>query len=158
MHGIILEHMLSYLLEMHSLSIQSLTGKTIRFSLQDFPVNIYFICANERIFVAINSNISADVTIKLKSSALLALLQGDDISDLLRQDKIIIHGDVKTVQLLLDLLQQTNIDFEELLSHYTGDIIAHKIGKTIQNIRSANNPIAAFKNKIVNLLINPIVK
>jgi ubiquinone biosynthesis protein UbiJ len=33
-------------------------------------------------------------------------MQGKDLTELLRQDKIIIHGDVKTAQLLVDLLQQ----------------------------------------------------
>jgi ubiquinone biosynthesis protein UbiJ len=61
------------------------------------------------------------------------LMQGEDLTELLRQDKIIIHGDVKTAQLLVDLLQQVEFDFEEELkptiyhtrgehaNHYTTD-------------------------------------
>jgi ubiquinone biosynthesis protein UbiJ len=59
-------------------------------------------------------------------SVFLQLMQGEDLTELLRQDKIIIHGDVKTAQLLVDLLQQVEFDFEEELSKFTGDIVAHQ--------------------------------
>jgi ubiquinone biosynthesis protein UbiJ len=60
-------------------------------------------------------------------SAFADLLKQAKLHDMLRQDKIIIHGDVKTAQLLVDILQQLDFDFEEVMSQWTGDIIAHQV-------------------------------
>jgi ubiquinone biosynthesis protein UbiJ len=64
----------------------------VHFSLQDFPIEVNFICTNARIFVTTDITTHADVDIKLKSSVFLQLMQGEDLTELLRQDKIIIHG------------------------------------------------------------------
>jgi ubiquinone biosynthesis protein UbiJ len=82
-------------------------------------------------------------------------MQGEDLTELLRQDKIIIHGDVKTAQLLVDLLQQVEFDFEEELSKFTGDIVAHQVGRIATKFKSSDNPLAAIKDKITHFLIAP---
>jgi ubiquinone biosynthesis protein UbiJ len=56
---------------------------------------------------------------------------------------IIIHGDVKTAQLLVDLLQQVEFDFEEELSKFTGDIVAHQVGRIATKFKSSDNPLVA---------------
>jgi ubiquinone biosynthesis protein UbiJ len=155
MQSVILERALNFLLETHPIDIQPLDGKTVHFCLQDFPLEINFICTNGRIFVTSDININADVDIKLQSSAFRSLLQGEDMTELLRQDKIVIHGDVKTAQLLVDVLQQVDIDFEELLSQYTGDIVAHQVGKIAKKLKSSDNPIASIKEGVTNFLIRP---
>ena len=156
MKTLILENALNYLLSTHQVDISPLEGKTIRLSLQDFPLDVYFICVNNRFFVVSNSNIT-DVEITLTASAFSDLLKQATLQDMLRQDKIIIHGDVKTAQLLVDILQQLDVDFEEVLSQWTGDIIAHQTGKVIKHLKSSDHPISALKDKIGTILINPKV-
>ncbi|WXU00188.1 MAG: Ubiquinone biosynthesis accessory factor UbiJ [Catillopecten margaritatus gill symbiont] len=158
MQAVILERALNFLLETHPINIQPLDGKTVHFSLQDFPLEVNFICTNNRIFVTTDTSTKADVDVKLQANVFLALFQGEDLTELLRQDKIVIHGDVKTAQLLVDLLQQVEIDLEELLSKYTGDIVAHQVGKLAKKFKSSDNPLASIKNDITNLLIRPEIK
>ncbi len=155
MQHFVLEQALNYLIDQGNVDLSALNGKTLHFALEDLPLNVNFVCTNNRIFVTTNTSIGADVDIKLKSSVFLALLQGEDLTDLLREDKIIIHGDVKTAQLLVDLLQQIDIDFEEMLSKYTGDIIAHQVGKLTQNFKTSNNPLEAIKNELTTLFVAP---
>ncbi|VVH64423.1 hypothetical protein BSPLISOX_2559 [uncultured Gammaproteobacteria bacterium] len=155
MQSIILQSVLNHLLEVHHIDIHPLEGKTVHFSLQDFPIEVNFICTNARIFVTTDTTTHADVDIKLKSSVFLQLMQGEDLTELLRQDKIIIHGDVKTAQLLVDLLQQVEFDFEEELSKFTGDIVAHQVGRIATKFKSSDNPLAAIKDKITHFLIAP---
>ncbi|SMN12257.1 Protein YigP (COG3165) clustered with ubiquinone biosynthetic genes [uncultured Candidatus Thioglobus sp.] len=160
MQSIILERALNFLLETHQIDTQSLDGKTIHFALQEvqsLTIDVDFICANGRIFVTTDIGDNADVDVKLAPTVFLKLFQGEDLIELLRKDEIIINGDVKTAQLLVDLLQQVEIDLEELLSNYTGDIIAHQIGKAVKRLKSSNNPIEAVKDKIVHLLTQPAV-
>ncbi|CAB9544499.1 hypothetical protein [uncultured Gammaproteobacteria bacterium] len=156
MKTLILENALNHLLSTHQVDISPLEGKTIRLSLQDFPLDVYFICTNNRFFVVTNSDVT-DVEITLTMSAFADLLKQAKLHDMLRQDKIIIHGDVKTAQLLVDILQQLDFDFEEVLSQWTGDIIAHQAGKVVSHLKSSDRPISAFKDKIAAILINPKV-
>jgi ubiquinone biosynthesis protein UbiJ len=56
----------------------------------------------------------------------------------------------------VDLLQQIDIDLEELLSKYTGDIIAHQLGKLSKNLKKTNdNPLETLKDELATLLIAP---
>ncbi len=159
MQHFVLEQALNYLIDQGDADIGSLNGKTIYFALDDLPLTLNFICTNNRIFVTTDTSSNADVDIKLKSNVFLSLLQGEEISDLLKQDKIIIHGDVKTAQLLVDLLKSAQIDFEEILSQYTGDIIANQIGNIARNLKGSSNtlnsPIEAIKDELTSLLISP---
>ncbi len=159
MQHFVLEQALNYLIDQGDADIGSLNGKTIYFALDDLPLTLNFICTNNRIFVTTDTSSNADVDIKLKSIVFLSLLQGEEISDLLKQDKIIIHGDVKTAQLLVDLLKSAQIDFEEILSQYTGDVIANQIGNIARNLKDSSNtlnsPIEAIKDGLTSLLISP---
>lgn len=155
MQHFVLEQALNYLIDQGKADLSALNGKTLHFALEDLPLNVNFVCTNNRIFVTTDTSIGADVDIKLKSSVFLALFQGEDLTELLRQDKIIIHGDVKTAQLLVDILQQIDIDFEEMLSKYTGDIIAHQVGKLTKNFKTSNNPLEAIKNELTTLFVAP---
>ena len=155
MQHFVLEQALNHLIDQGNADLSALNGKIMYFALEDLPLDVNFICTNDRIFVTTDISAGADVDIKLKSSVFLALFQGEDLTELLRQDKIIIHGDVKTVQLLVDLLQQIDIDFEEVLSKYTGDIVAHQIGKLAKSFKASDNPLERLKDELTALLITP---
>ena len=155
MQHFVLEQALNYLIDQGNADLGALNGKTLYFSLEDLPLDVNFVCTNDRIFVTTDTSIGADVDIKLKSSVFLALFQGENLTELLRQDKIVIHGDVKTAQLLVDLLQQLDIDLEEALSKYTGDIIAHQVGKMAKKFKTSDNPLEALKNELTTLLVAP---
>lgn len=155
MKTVILERALNSFLQTQPIDIQPLDGRTVHFCLQDFSLEVNFLCTNERIFVTTDTGVTADVDVKLKADVFLALFQGEHLTELLRQDKIIIHGDVKTAQLLVDLLQQVDIDFEEELAKWTGDIVAHQVGKIAKKIKTLDNPITSIKDEISDFLITP---
>ena len=72
-------------------------------------------------------------------------------------DEIEINGSVKTAQQLADLIALASIDVEELVSHYTGDIIAHQLGKSIKLVKGkANNDkvsiVETLKNDLTTYL------
>ncbi|HIB28227.1 MAG TPA: hypothetical protein EYO47_03005 [Candidatus Thioglobus sp.] len=156
-----LEQALNYLIQTGEIDLKPLDNKTIRFSLQDLPLDVNFVCTNDRIFVISDTSRNSDVDISLGAGVFFALFKGDDLTELLRQDKIVIHGDVKTAQLLVDLLQSVDIDLEEALSQYTGDIVAHKAGKIAKNFKkiaqNSSNPLDAIKDSLSALLITPTV-
>ncbi|KAA0442578.1 MAG: hypothetical protein FXV80_05075 [Candidatus Thioglobus sp.] len=155
MKEVVLERALNFLLQDGKFDVRPLDGKTLHFSMLDFPLDANFICTNNRIFVSKDAPQNIDVDIKLKASVFLALLQGGDLTELLRQDEIIINGDVKSAQLLVDLLQQVPLDLEELLSVWIGDIGAHQLVKLARKLKATERPISAIKDKISNFLIAP---
>ncbi len=155
MQHFVLEQALNYLIDQGGVNLGALNGKVLHFALEDLALDVNFICTNNRIFVTTDATTAIDVDIKLKSSVFLALLQGEDLTELLRQDKIIIHGDVKTAQLLVDLLQQIDIDLEEVLSKYIGDIFAHQAGKLGKTFKKSKNSIEALKDELTTLLVAP---
>ncbi|BBB24545.1 conserved hypothetical protein [Isorropodon fossajaponicum endosymbiont JTNG4] len=156
---VILEQALNCLIINGEVDISALNGKTIGVSLQDLLLDVHFVCANDRVFVLSVTDKPTDVDIKLKSMVFISLLHGEDLAELLRQDKISIHGDVKTAQLLVDLLKEVDIDLEEIASKYTGDIIANQFGKLTKKLNPAsmesNNPLEIIKNGLSTLLISP---
>ena len=155
MQHFLLEQALNYFIRQNKVDLSTLNGKTLFFTLEDLPLSFNFICTNNRIFVTTQDDITADVDVKLHARVFLALIQGENLTDLLRQDKIKIHGDVKTVQLLVDLLQKIDIDLEEMLAKHTGDIVAHQLGKVAKNLSKSTNPIDSFKDELTTLLIAP---
>ena len=161
MQHFVLEQALNLLIQNGSIDIKPLESKVIRFTLIDLLLDVNFICTNNRIFVNSDTSAPSDVEIKLRPNVFFALFKGEDLTDLLRQDKIHIHGDVKTAQLLVDLLSATELDLEELLSQYTGDIVAHEMGKTAKKIKQvvkqSPNPLEALKDGLSELLIQPKV-
>jgi ubiquinone biosynthesis protein UbiJ len=156
MQRLILEKSLNALLEIGNIDITPLTEKTIHFHLKHTPLDLFFVCNNNRIFV-LNEGNTPDVDMTLEPAVFLALFKGEALKDLLKKDKIIMSGDMKTAQLLVDLFEQVEIDPEEWLSYYTGDIIAHEIGNIARKIRQTDDPIAKAKDKISRFLIQPNV-
>ncbi|CAC9584620.1 hypothetical protein [uncultured Gammaproteobacteria bacterium] len=156
-----LEQALNYLIQTGAINLKPLDGKTIRFSLKDLPLDVNFICTNDRIFAVSDTGQHSDVNISLNAGVFFALFKGEDLTDLLRQDKIVTHGDVKTAQLLVDMLQSVDIDLEEVLSQYTDDIVAHGVGKIAKNfkqvVQNSSNPIDAIKDGLSKLMITPVV-
>ena len=116
---------------------------------------------NSRVFVMeMYDHQNVDVDIKLNKTAFLSLFKGASFEELIESDEIDINGSVKTAQQLADLIALASIDVEELVSHYTGDIIAHQLGKSIKLIKGKANKdkvniTETLKNELTTLLVAP---
>ncbi|NYT52691.1 MAG: hypothetical protein H0A74_03885 [Candidatus Vesicomyosocius endoextente] len=91
----------------------------------------------------------------------ISLLQCESLTQLIKQDKINIHGDVKITKLLINLLKEVDIDFKEMMSkQHTSDIIYHQLAKLIIKIQKVNiqqiNSLEIIKNRLSTMSINKI--
>jgi ubiquinone biosynthesis protein UbiJ len=117
--------------------------------------------ANSRVFVIENNaQDSVDVDITLNKKAFLSLFNGASFEELIENDEIEINGSIKTAQQLADLMALSSIDIEELVSQYTGDIIAYQLGKTLnvikgKSIQDTGEILENFKNELTTLLVAP---
>ena len=161
MFRLTLEKTLNHLINTNNIGTEGLNDKIIGLSVDEFNLKLLFMFTNSRVFVMEmqdQQNISVDI--KLNKTAFLSLFKGASFEELIESDEIEINGSVKTAQQLADLIALTSIDVEELVSHYTGDIIAHQLGKSINLIKTKTNNdkvniIETLKNDLTTLIVAP---
>jgi len=163
MFRLTLEKTLNHLINTNNIDAEGLDNKIIGLSVDEFNLKLLFMFTNSRVFVMEmhdQQNVDVVVDIKLNKTAFLSLFKGASFEELIESDEIDINGSVKTAQQLADLIALASIDVEELVSHYTGDIIAHQLGKSIKLVKGkANNDkvniVEALKNDLTTLLVAP---
>jgi ubiquinone biosynthesis protein UbiJ len=69
----------------------------------------------------------ADAAISGRLVALVSLVSEDDKLATSMQERVRFHGDVKLAQKLQRILGELDIDWEEALSAYTGDVVAFQV-------------------------------
>ena len=161
MFRLTLEKTLNHLINTNNIDAEGLDNKIIGLSVDEFNLKLLFMFTNSRVFVMeMQDQQNVDVDIKLNKTAFLSLFKGASFEELIESDEIDINGSVKTAQQLADLLALASIDVEELVSHYTGDIIAHQLGKSIKLVKGKTNSdkvniIETLKNDLTTLLVAP---
>ena len=161
MFRLTLEKTLNHLINTNNIDAKGLDNKIIGLSVDEFNLKLLFMFTNSRVFVMeMHEQQKVDVDIKLNKTAFLSLFKGASFEELIESDEIDINGSVKTAQQLADLLALASIDVEELVSHYTGDIIAHQLEKSIKLVKGKTNSdkvniIETLKNDLTTLLVAP---
>jgi len=161
MFRLTLEKTLNHLINTNNIDTEGLDNKIIGLSVDEFNLKLLFMFTNSRVFVMeMHEQQKVDVDIKLNKTAFLSLFKGASFEELIESDEIDINGSVKTAQQLADLIALASIDVEEFISHYTGDIIAHQLGKSIRLVKGKTNNdkvniIETLKNDLTTLLVAP---
>ena len=161
MFRLAIEKALNHMINVNEINITRLDNSLVSVYVDDIDLRLFFLCLNSRIFVIENSeqkNTNVDITLNKK--AFLALFKGVSFEDLIESEDIEINGSIKTAQQLADLFALSSIDIEELISQYTGDIIAHQLGQTIDRIKGSSSQekdsfVENLKNEFTTLLIAP---
>jgi len=113
-------------------------GKIIAFHLSDINQNFYFFPDHQGIQIVSYYEGEADTTISGKLIAFARITAADEKT----KTKTVFNGDIKITgdialgQHFQSLFQQLDIDWEEHLSHFTGDVIAHSLGNAARSIFS----------------------
>ena len=130
-----LESALDLYLKQDSAALQrcaKMTGKCVAISLSGTGVTLYFLPDNDGIQVL--SQYEGDVDTLLTGSPLgFARLGFDSREDALFQGAVQIEGDTAIGQQFQDIFAGGSWDWEEQLSKFTGDIIAHQAGKFVRH-------------------------
>ena len=161
MFRLAIEKALNHMINTNDISTERLNNKLIGVSVNDIDLKLFFMFSNSRVFVIENNAKEAkDVDISLNKKAFLSLFKGVSFEELIETDEIKINGSIKTAQQLADLMALSSIDIEELISQYTGDIIAHQLGKTFRIIKEKSvddnmDILESFKNELTTLLVAP---
>lgn len=110
--------------------LKQLDGKVIALELKELPLKLYFLPQDGKLKVRGDHHGPPDMTVRAASFALLeaALKRGEA-----PPHGIELNGDAETAQTFSRLLKQADLDWEELLSGYVGDVAAHQIGSLVRD-------------------------
>lgn len=110
----------------------ALQGKVIAFELTDLDLNLYLFPHAEGVQVQYLYQGQTDTTLQGSVLAFINMSLGDATESFF-SGAILIKGDIELGQRFKRILDQLDLDWEEWLSHYTGDLIAFKAGSLLRN-------------------------
>lgn len=120
-----------------------LVGRRLMVEVQELKVPLTFVVTEHKINVLSGKNEGNDCSIKTSLSALSELKDPNQITKLIKEERLELKGDLQLAQQVSELVKQTDIDWEEHLSQYLGDGLAHKVASRFKHF----GQLLAQKNK-----------
>ena len=112
-----------------------LDSKVIRLEFLELPKALYILPTTAGVRVTGEHDAPADITLRGRIPAFLRLARGDDSGPLF-SGKVEMQGDVELGQRLQRLLREFQFDWEEWLSGFIGDVLAHRVGRAARGARA----------------------
>ncbi|WP_305369922.1 ubiquinone biosynthesis accessory factor UbiJ [Photobacterium leiognathi] len=110
-----------------------LRGKVISVKLNEFNKTMYFVFSHQ-IDVLAGFEGEVDCQLALNLSVLPELRQQANLTQLIKADKLALDGDLQLAQHFSSLLSGLKPDFEDKLSEYTGDVVAHTLVSSVKSV------------------------
>jgi ubiquinone biosynthesis protein UbiJ len=112
--------------------LAELEGRVIQIDLKGINATLYLLPGSGNIQVLGSYENDADTCISGTPLALLQMGMVKNVQKSLFSGDVEISGDTELGQTFKQILDDMDIDWEEHLSHITGDIIAHQAGKLVR--------------------------
>ncbi|WP_318442321.1 ubiquinone biosynthesis accessory factor UbiJ [Photobacterium leiognathi] len=140
-----------------------LRGKVISVKLNEFNKTMYFVFSHQ-IDVLAGFEGEVDCQLALNLSVLPELRQQANLTQLIKADKLALDGDLQLAQHFSSLLSGLKPDFEDKLSEYTGDVVAHTLVSSVksgsrfirQGIKNRQRNLAEVITEEWRLLLQPL--
>ena len=116
--------------------LKPLTGKVIAVTISPFNETIYLCPTDDKIQCLENYVAEVDTTITGSLSALGLMGLSNTPMRSLFSGEVTITGDNQIAAAFQQLFKQLDIDLEEKLSQFTGDVIAHNVGNLFRSTQS----------------------
>ncbi|MBU2878849.1 MULTISPECIES: ubiquinone biosynthesis accessory factor UbiJ [Alteromonadaceae] len=146
-----IERIFNHLLKLDPSSVfalKKMVGKQLSVDIHELPWTLTFSFSDQvDVLVAMpDEEINTDCHLALSLSTLQKLKDTSQITRLIQNGELVLEGDVAIAQQFSQLMTELDIDWEEQLSKYTGDMLAHKTfragKKLIQTAKSQANRLA----------------
>ncbi|ABZ78420.1 Sterol-binding domain protein [Shewanella halifaxensis HAW-EB4] len=110
--------------------LRSLQGKVLCIQLSQLSWPLYFLFAKE---ILVFSRYEGEVTTKVNAdvTTLYQLSEGANLTELIKQDRLSLEGDLSLLQTFSHYMQQVEVDLSEPLSRYIGDAPTHFIQQSL---------------------------
>ncbi|SFV68194.1 hypothetical protein MNB_SUP05-5-989 [hydrothermal vent metagenome] len=100
-----------------SINFSEVNKKVVQLIIEDMPfknIDITMLFQDKHIHLLDNYQGSFDVVLSMSFSTIKDLIQKAEVEQLIRDNKIRIHGDVRTATLILDIIKKVNFDFSKI--------------------------------------------
>jgi len=126
-------HLLS--LDPHSRTLlQGLKGKRLLLSLQELSQDLLLVFSEQIDVLCVDKQNAdekvteaADCYIAVSVFTLTQLRDSNQLTQLIKQEKLVLEGDIQLAQQFSQLFLQLNIDWEEQLAQRSSDVFAHEV-------------------------------
>ncbi len=110
-----------------------LQEKVMALQIKELEKALYFIFSQQ---VDVLSQFEGEphCTLIVSLSSLKQLKDGSNLTQLIKQNKLDLQGDIELAKQFADLIKHCKPDFEEWLSHYCGDVLAHTTGRAFKGL------------------------
>lgn len=112
--------------------LKPLRGKILEINIQKTPFHYGFLFTKNAIEIISADKIAADAVISGDLFTFLKLFKSSSLSNI---SKLNITGDQVFSETAYHVLHDLDIDWEEVLSHYTGDVVAHTVGQCVEGLQ-----------------------
>jgi len=113
----------------------ALQGKTLAFEFTDLDLSLFLFPHTEGVQVQYIFDGQPDTTLQGTTLAFINMSLGDS-TDSFFSGEVRIKGDIELGQRFKRIFDQLDLDWEEWISKYTGDLIAFKAGSFIRTLNS----------------------
>lgn len=113
--------------------LSRLKGQIIQVNLKELNKTLTFVFS-QQIDVLADYEGQPDCYLSLNLSVLPELREQSNITKLIKQDKLILEGDIQLAQKFAQLMTDCKPDIEEWLSRVTGDVVAHTLVQGVKNV------------------------
>lgn len=127
----------------HGRRLNRLKGKVLQIHLIEPKKTLTFVFS-QQVDVLAHYEGSPDCFLSLHLAVLPQLKDQNNITRLIKQEKIELEGDLKLAQQFSELMEDCKPDVEEWLSRVTGDIVAHTV---VQGAKEATGWLKEQANK-----------
>jgi len=134
-------------LNMHGVeSLNRLEQKTLTIKLTELGFPLSFSVNQQKVLVTALTERS-DCTLDTSIKTLAVLKKEQQITELIKQDKLDLHGDIKLAQQFANIAESLEIDWQSQLAKHIGDIATYKLTRIQQfvgdKLRFASGQIQA---------------
>uniref|UniRef100_A0A486XT27 Ubiquinone biosynthesis accessory factor UbiJ n=1 Tax=Rheinheimera sp. BAL341 TaxID=1708203 RepID=A0A486XT27_9GAMM len=111
-----------------------LAGKQLSFRLTELPTT-WVLLATENGILLNQHDEAVDCAITTDLASLRLLRDPSQLTRLIKADALQIDGDIQVAQSYSNFFQQLEPDWQQTLSRYLGDVLAHKVTKSLQQLQ-----------------------
>lgn len=113
-------------LNINPVELAALEQKTLTITLSELSFPVSLTVSNNKVIVT-GLTERADCTINTSIKTLQALKAEQPLTELIKQNKLDVTGDIKVAQQFTHFVEGLNIDWESELANHIGDVPTHKL-------------------------------
>ena len=116
--------------------LAELNGRSIKLDITSpFSLQLYVVIDDDQLTLLKQYDNEVSCAISGSANSLWELVRSDEPTRVLSNGEVQVEGDIRIAQQLGDNLKQLDIDWEDILSKFTGDFVAHRAGNTARSLK-----------------------